>query len=104
MYVIATPMRERGQQRPKRDIEHAQGVSGDMLITHEHSEAYGRATKIASFLMAGASDEPPLPPLHDVELSWMGSNGFLLTGIEFIGQTVYAQSWWCRAPVAKHDE
>ncbi|EEA03317.1 hypothetical protein BH160DRAFT_1343 [Burkholderia sp. H160] len=29
-------------------------------------------------------------------VSWTGSNGFVLTGIEFIGDVAYAQSWWCR--------
>ncbi|MGF6792784.1 hypothetical protein OKW27_007121 [Paraburkholderia sp. 35.1] len=37
-----------------------------------------------------------MPPLHDVELSWMGPIGFVLTGIEFIGDVAYGQSWWCR--------
>ncbi|MFP4891212.1 hypothetical protein [Paraburkholderia sp. EG304] len=96
MKVHATPMRERGKQRDKRKIESAEPVTGDLTITQGQSVQYGRMTKIAAFQQSGAADEQPLPPLHDVELSWMGPNGFVLTGIEFIGEVAYGQSWWCR--------
>jgi len=98
MDVLAIPMRERGKPRPKRDVESSEPVSGDLIISQQQSEQYGRMTKVASFHLTGAADKPPLPPLHDVELSWMGTNGFVLTGIEFIGDVAYGQSWWCRLP------
>ncbi|WP_429574288.1 hypothetical protein [Paraburkholderia sp. UCT70] len=91
-------MRQRGKDRRKRDIEAAEPVSGDVTINHEQSAQYKRTSKVASFQQSGAADAQPLPPLHDVELSWMGPNGFVLTGIEFIGDVAYAQSWWCRLP------
>ncbi|MGF6260652.1 hypothetical protein QF001_004174 [Paraburkholderia youngii] len=60
-------------------------VTGDLAIDHEQSAQYKRTSKLASFQPSGAADAQPLPPLHDVELSWMGPNGFVLTGVEFIG-------------------
>ncbi|WP_233854214.1 hypothetical protein [Paraburkholderia sp. HD33-4] len=99
MNVQVVPMRERGKPRPKRDIEAAIPVRGDMTISQQQSEQYGRMTKVASFQQSGAADAQPLPPLHDVEVSWMGPLGFVLTGIEFIGDVAYGQSWWCRPGV-----
>jgi hypothetical protein len=90
-------MRERGKKRPQRDIEAGPVTRGDLQIAFAKSELYGRQTKVASFHLAGAADSQPLPPLHDAELSWMGPNGFVLSGIEFIGEVAYAQSWYCRA-------
>lgn len=89
-------MRERGKERHKCDIEAAEPVSGDLSINHEQSAQYKRTSKVASFQQSGAANEQPLPPLHDVEISRMGPNGFVLTGIKFIGDVAYAQSWWCR--------
>ena len=96
MKVFATPMRVQGRPRDKREIEAAVPVVGDMTIYQTHSEQYGRWSKVASFHTSGAADQQPLPPLHDVELSWMGPNGFVLTGIEFVGNVAYGQSWYCR--------
>jgi ABC-type transport system involved in cytochrome c biogenesis permease subunit len=36
--------------------------------------------------------------LHDATLSWMGPNGFVLTGFQIINGVAYAQSWWYRLP------
>jgi hypothetical protein len=96
MMLSVTPMRERGKARPKRDIESAVPVSGDLTIVQAKSDQYGRMTKIASFHTTGVADKQPLPPLHDVEISWMGPLGFVLTGIEFVGEVAYGQSWFCR--------
>jgi hypothetical protein len=40
----------------------------------------------------------PLPPLHEAALSWMGPNGFVISGVEIIDGVAFAQSWWCRLP------
>ncbi|MGF6981411.1 hypothetical protein QFZ99_000887 [Paraburkholderia atlantica] len=92
-------MRERGKPREKREIEAAVPVRGDLTINQSQSDQYGRWTKIATFQQSGAAHQQPLTPLHNVELSWMRPLGFVLTGIEFIGDVAYGQSWWCR-PVA----
>lgn len=89
-------MLERGKKQHKRNIEAAASVTGGLTINHQQSVRYKRTSKVASFQQSGAADAQPLPPLHDVDMSWMGPNGFVLTGIEFTGDVVYAQSWWCR--------
>lgn len=90
------PRRRLGKALPQQDIERGGAVVGDLLITQEKSEIFGRYANIARFHQTGGADPDPLPPLHDVVLSWMGPGGFVLTGIEEIGGVTYAQSWWCR--------
>ncbi|SMG61531.1 hypothetical protein SAMN06265784_1234 [Paraburkholderia susongensis] len=96
MHILATPMRQQGRAIPKRDVEAAPPVRGDLLVTQEKSETFGRYSTVARFQTSGAAEQQPLPPLHDADLSWMGTNGFVLTGIEVVGGVTYAQSWWCR--------
>lgn len=96
MLVKATQMRLRGRARPKQDIERADPVRGDMLISQQQSEVFGRYANIASFHRSGSADPEQLPPLHDVVISHMGPLGFVLTGIEVVDGVAYAQSWWCR--------
>ncbi|MBB5417567.1 hypothetical protein [Paraburkholderia atlantica] len=78
MRAQATPMRERGKERHKRDIEAAEPVSADLTINHEQPAQYKRPSKVASFQQSSATDPQPLPPLHDVEPRRMGPNGFVL--------------------------
>ena len=96
MLVLATPMRNCGKALSQIAIHSAVPVRGDLIVVQEKSEAFGRYSNVARFHMAGSSDPQPMPPLHDAVLSWMGPNGFVLTGIEDIDGVTYAQSWWCR--------
>jgi hypothetical protein len=89
-------MRMRGKAQDHADVQRAPGVRGDMVVGQEKSSALNRYTNIARFQTGGAADPQPLPPLHDAALSWMGPLGFVLTGVEFVDGTAYAQSWWCR--------
>lgn len=99
MFILAPPTRqERGKLRPKRDAEAAEAVRGDLTISLHDLSNNGRMTKVAVLHRADAADAPLSPPLHHVELSWMGANGFVLTGIEFVEDVAYGQSWWCRTP------
>jgi hypothetical protein len=96
MRVRATPKRDRGRARSDREMQTAQSVAGDLIIVQQQSQLLGRFSSVASFHKTGPRDIDPLPPLHDVVLSWMGPNGFVLSGIEEIDGVTYAQSWWCR--------
>jgi hypothetical protein len=89
-------MRQRGKALDQFDIQRAPGVRGDMVIGQEKSTALNRYTNIARFQSGLVGNPQPLPPLHDAALSWMGPLGFVLSGVEFIDSTAYAQSWWCR--------
>lgn len=97
MRIKATPMRTRGIARPLREVEQDVPAMGDLNVSQQNSETFNRYSNVAAFHKTGANEADPLPPLHDVVLSWMGPNGFVLTGIEVIGNVTYAQSWWCRA-------
>jgi hypothetical protein len=97
MLTHATRMRERGKALDHADVQKAIGVRGDMIVVQEKSSALNRYSNIARFHTTGVNDPQPLPPLHDAVLSWMGPNGFVLSGIELVDGVAYAQSWWCRA-------
>lgn len=71
-------------------------MRGDLLVQQERTETFGRYSNVARFATAGAADQQPLPQLHDAAMSWMGPNGFVLSGIELIDGVTYGQSWWCR--------
>lgn len=96
MLVRATLRRHRGKARPQSEIERDAPVRGDLVVTQERSEIFGRYTNVARFQLAGGADKDPLPPLYDAVLSWMGPLGFVLSGVEVVDGTAYSQSWWCR--------
>ncbi|KDR37822.1 hypothetical protein [Caballeronia glathei] len=96
MLINATPMRVRGKALEHYEVQKTPGVRGDMIVVQEKSTALNRYSNIARFQVTGVSDPQPMPPLHDAVLSWMGPNGFVLSGIEFVDGVSCAQSWWCR--------
>ena len=89
-------MRERGRALEHFDVQRAPGIFGDLLVVQEKSAALNRYSNIARFQITAVSEPQPIPPLHDAVLSWMGPNGFVLSGVEFVDGIAYAQSWWCR--------
>ena len=96
MIVLATPMRDRGRARAQHDIQTATPVQGDLVVAQSKPEIFGRYSTVASFHQASSNEAPLLPPLHDAVLTAMGTNGFVLTGVELVDGLAYAQSWWCR--------
>lgn len=61
-----------------------------MAVVQVSSERFGRYSNIARFQLPGANDVQPLPELHVAVLSWMGPNGFGLTGFEVVGVNYFA--------------
>ena len=98
MVLKVTPRRSRGKALSQQDVQRATAVLGDMVVVHVMSDEFNRYSNVAQFQQSAAAKEQPLPELHDATLSWMGPNGFVLTGIETISGVSYAQSWWCRLP------
>jgi hypothetical protein len=98
MLVLITPMRARGKALEQREIQSAAPVSGDLLIAQQRSEVLNRTANVASILMTGAADTAPLPPLREAVVAWMGTTGFVVSGVELVDGVCYAQSWWCRPP------
>jgi hypothetical protein len=97
MIFQVTPRRHRGKALSQHDVQTAEPVYGDMVVVQAKSDEFNRYSSIARFQRSGANDVQPLPELHDATLSWMGPNGFVLTGFEVIDGVTYAQSWWCRS-------
>ena len=96
MRVRVSCMRYRGVPRPRAEVGQGNGVWGDLLIEEARDEVLGRTLRVARIAPTQPMDKPPLPPISDVVILWMGPQGFVLTGFETIGGAQYAQSWWCR--------
>ena len=96
MRVRVSRMRERGVPRPRAEIGKGNDVIGDLLIEEARDEVLGRTLRIARVAPAQPMDKPPLSPIADVVILWMGPQGFVLTGFETIDAAQFAQSWWCR--------
>ena len=88
-------MRERGVPRPRGEIGTGT-VRGQLLVEEARDEMLGRTLRVARLAVGLPGDRAPLPPLNDVSLLWVGIAGFVLAGFETVGNTQYAQSWWCR--------
>lgn len=97
MILKVTPRLRRGKVLSMQEVQTTEPVVGDMVVVQGVSSLFNRNSNIARFQMTGANEAQPLPELHDATLSWMGPNGFVLTGFEVIADSAYAQSWWCRA-------
>jgi hypothetical protein len=95
MYMIITPMRVRGKALGQNEIRSADSVSGNVVAASENVAALGRYSAVASVKTGAGSMDDALPPLYNARLMAMGANGFTLAGIELVGETAYAQSWWC---------
>ena len=92
MIVLATPMRERGWARAQRDIQTSAPVQGDLIVAQSKPAIFGRYSNGASFHRASNNEALLLPALHDAVLTAMGTNGFVLTGVEVVEGLAYAQS------------
>jgi hypothetical protein len=75
--------------RSQHQIQTAEPVYGDVIVGEERSDAFNRTTKFARFKLNGPHDPEPIPTLHEITLSQMGTLGFVLTGIEVIGDVAY---------------
>jgi len=98
MIYKVTPRFRLGRALSHQEVQTAQSATGDMVVVSEVSEYLNRSTSIARFQIPEMNVRQPFPELHDVALSWMGPNGFVLTGFEIVSGIAYMQSWWCRSP------
>ena len=89
-------MRERGVPRPRNEIGADPGARGDLLVEEARDDILGRTVRVARLASGLPKDAAALPPLSDVTLLWMGPQGFVIAGFETVGNTQYAQSWYCR--------
>jgi len=95
MFAHITLMRLHGRAIDQHQIRTAPAVLGDIVVAHENVTALGRYSDVAS-VGGGQVSEALLPALYDCRLAYMGTGGFVLSGLELVGSIAYAQAWWCR--------
>ena len=96
MHCQITRMRERGRALEKGDILKAQSVKADISIQDRNVQTLGRTSRVAFVFLTGSTSVSPIPDLLDANVSWMSTNGFVISGLEEIDGSLHAQSWWCR--------
>lgn len=98
--VVVT--RERGVARTPREVTHADGVVGELLVCERLDPLLRRTTRVATLTSFGdAKTADLLPPLFDAAVVWMAPQGLVLSGIERIAlddgrEVEVAQAWWAR--------
>ncbi|MGK9047945.1 hypothetical protein KXR63_11325 [Stutzerimonas chloritidismutans] len=97
MYVYVRLMRDHGRPIEPRKRRSTPPIYGDVRIETSRSEDLGRQSEIARLVQSNPLESSVIPPLLDVALHGMSTNGFVLTGYEIIDGVAYAQSWWCLA-------
>jgi len=98
MFVLIKPMRHKGVAIEKKILHRSQAIKAQLCVARLEKSDMGRACQFAYIYSHVAHEAPALPDLLDVNLSWMSFTGFVLSGVEMINGTAYAQSWMCDVP------
>lgn len=96
MHMLVTPMRIKGVALTPKERRRYRPIKGDVLVNSESNTQLGRAANVARVAGVMPLDLEQLPRLLDATLAGMAPTGFVLSGIEYIDDCAYAQSWWCR--------
>jgi hypothetical protein len=78
MYAAVSLMRVDGRALDMQQIRTADSPKGDLTVAHYHVSELGRYADVATLRSSQNDKESVLPPLFDVRLSHMGTNGFVL--------------------------
>jgi hypothetical protein len=89
-------MRQGGVPIGRKRVNHDPGVVGELFVEEHIDKDCGRTLRVARLASTGPLDSSLLPQLVDVQLLWVGNQGFVLSGVEQLNEAAYAQSWWCR--------
>lgn len=81
--------------RPRRRAS-STGSPGDLRVEEVRDETLSRTTRFARLAGHLPQDPERLPPLPDAYLAWMGSDAFVLLGLERQDGAEFAQRWLCR--------
>ncbi|PBP37889.1 hypothetical protein CCL11_22610 [Pseudomonas syringae] len=96
MHYLILRRRHLGIAIDRKELHRIEPVRGDIQIAEYKIESLGRIA-ISAFLYKSSPHLPDvIPPLIDVTITSMATNGMNLTGIEQVGDAFYWQSWWCR--------
>lgn len=98
MKVRVVRMRQQGAPVERARVNHDPGIVGELFVEEHVDKSCGRTLRVARLASERPLDQSLLPMLADVQLLWCGNQGFVLAGVERIGDTNYGQSWWCRIP------
>lgn len=96
MRVTVSLMRHRGVPLDRDAVRRATGSPGDLRVEEVRDETLGRTTRFARLAGNLPQDRERLPPLLDAQLAWMGSDAFVLLGLERQDGADFAQGWLCR--------
>lgn len=96
MHMLVTPMRRQGVALTPQERRRYPAIRGNVMVNSEINYELGRSANVARVDVGMPLDPEPLPRLLDATLSGMAVTGFVLSGIEYIDGSAYAQSWWCR--------
>jgi hypothetical protein len=91
-----TLMRFHGKALDQHQIRSAEAVRANIIISHQNVTVLGRYSDVASAHGGQGSKDALLPELYDCRLSHMGTNGFVLSGLQLEGSIGFAQNWWCQ--------
>ena len=80
----------------RKQFEKIQPLRADVHISECENKALGRTTISAWIFKSSPNLPDELPHLLDVKIVSMAQNGLILSGIEQVGDTFYAQSWLCQ--------
>lgn len=87
-------MRVKGRPIEPQNLRRAPEIRGDVSIRHEGC-TLGRSAIVATLKGTMPMEAPQIPELIDATMHSMVPNAFVLSGIEIIEGTAYAQSWLC---------
>src|SRR5258708_7130232 len=96
MYAHIILMRFYGKALDQHQIRTAESVWADIIVSHQNVNALGRYSDVASVRPGDGSRDELLPSLYDCRLAHMGTNGFVLSGLQLEGSIAFVQAWWCR--------
>jgi hypothetical protein len=96
MLFQVTLMRFHGKALDQHQIRSAEAVRANIIISHQSVTALGRYSDVASAHGGQGNKDALLPELYDCRLSHMGTNGFVLSGLQLEGSIGFAQNWWCQ--------
>ena len=96
MMLFIRRRRHLGTAIDPKILNKTQPLRADVHITECRCDALGRTT-ISAWLFSSSPGAPEvIPKLLDVKVVSMTQNGFILSGVERIDDTLYAQSWLCQ--------
>lgn len=90
---MVTPMRLRGVALDPKERRRYPAVRGNVMVNSTDRNELGRAANIARVEVGMPLDLDRLPPLLDATLAGMAVTRFVLSGIEYVYECAYAQSW-----------